>query len=179
MDELSSNQKGAIAETAIVAHATRLGIDVFRPVFEAGRYDMIFAFPSGELARIQCKWADMSEGAVVIRSYSCRRGAGGMIVRRYGVEDVDAVVAYCAALDRTFYVPIERIASHRHFHLRVAPSRNKQRVGINLAEQYDLGAIAQLGERLAGSQNVVGSSPTSSIGSEAPQMRGFCRSGDG
>jgi hypothetical protein len=31
------SQKGAIAETAIAAAATKLGIEIYRPVFEGGR----------------------------------------------------------------------------------------------------------------------------------------------
>ncbi len=46
---------------------------------------------------------------------------------------------------------------------RCAPSRH---VGVTLAETYRLGAIAQLGERLAGSQKVGGSSPPGSIARE-------------
>jgi hypothetical protein len=40
--ELSTDQKGAIAETAIAAHATRLGIEVYRSVAEGGRFDLLF-----------------------------------------------------------------------------------------------------------------------------------------
>jgi hypothetical protein len=39
---LTTDQKGAVAETAIVHAATKLGIDVYTPVGEGGRYDMIF-----------------------------------------------------------------------------------------------------------------------------------------
>jgi hypothetical protein len=39
---LTTDQKGNIAETTIVAAAVKLGIDVYRPVGEGGRYDMIF-----------------------------------------------------------------------------------------------------------------------------------------
>ena len=47
--------------------------------------------------------------------------------------------------------------------LRLTPPRNNQRACVNLAEDYAFdGAIAQLGERRAGSAKVVGSSPTSS-----------------
>ena len=53
---LTTNQKGAIAEAKIAAAATELGIEVYRPVFEGGRFDMIFAFER-ELMRVQCKWA--------------------------------------------------------------------------------------------------------------------------
>ena len=34
---MSTNQKGAIAETAIAAEATELGIGVYRPIAEGGR----------------------------------------------------------------------------------------------------------------------------------------------
>jgi hypothetical protein len=39
---LSTNQKGAIAETKIAAEATALGIPVLRPIVEHGRYDLAF-----------------------------------------------------------------------------------------------------------------------------------------
>ena len=39
---LTSDQKGAVAETAIVHAAVKLGISVYTPVAEGGRYDMIF-----------------------------------------------------------------------------------------------------------------------------------------
>jgi hypothetical protein len=49
-----------------------------------------------------------------------------------------------------------------------ADAANSQKAAINYADQYDFGAIAQLGERRAGSAKVVGSSPTSSISYERP-----------
>src|SRR5207247_9427256 len=39
---------------------------------------------------------------------------------------------------------------------------NGQRAGLHFAEEYPLGAIAQLEERLRGTQEVAGSSPASS-----------------
>jgi hypothetical protein len=58
----------------------------------------------------------------------------------------------------------------RLVHLRLADSRNNQRQRINWVKDYEfeatlarLGAVAQLGERLAGSQKATGSSPVGSI----------------
>jgi hypothetical protein len=39
---LTTDQKGAIAELAIAKAATELGIDVYRPFADGGRYDVIF-----------------------------------------------------------------------------------------------------------------------------------------
>jgi hypothetical protein len=53
----------------------------------------------------------------------------------------------------------------RHvLYLRLAPARNNQEFAITYAADYEFsGAIAQLGERLHGMQEVAGSSPASSI----------------
>jgi hypothetical protein len=56
---LSTNQKGAIAETAIAHAAIKLGIEVYRPVAEGGRFDLVFAFADASLARVQCKWTPL------------------------------------------------------------------------------------------------------------------------
>ena len=52
-------------------------------------------------------------------------------------------------------------------HLRVKPTGNNQAAGVKWADNYHLGAIAQLGERLHGMQEAEGSSPSSSIDAQA------------
>jgi PD-(D/E)XK endonuclease len=160
---MSTNQKGAVAETAIAHQALKLGVEVYRPVAEGGRFDLIFVFPHGGLARVQCKWANVSAGAVTVRLYSCRRAAEGMRSRGYTAHEIDAVAAYCDETGDCYYLPIAEIEGRRTVHLRLQPARNGQHKRLHFAEQYRLGAIAQLGERLAGSQKVAGSSPASSI----------------
>jgi hypothetical protein len=78
------------------------------------------------------------------------------------VDEVDAIGAYCPELHTCFYIPIEDVAGKSVTHLRLAPTRNGQRAGVTMAAQYRLGAVAQLGERVTGSHEVVGSSPISS-----------------
>ena len=167
---LSTNQKGAIAELAIAKAATELGIEVYRPMLEGGRFDLIFA--AGErLLRIQCKWADSDGEVIAVRPQTCRRTRDGLLNRSYALGEIDAVAVYCRSLDRCYALPVALVAGRRRVHLRLSPSRNNQQAGINWAAKYefgsldwgDPGAIAQLGERLAGSQKVAGSSPASSI----------------
>ena len=137
------NLKGNVAELKIAAEAARLGIDVLRPMTEHCRYDLVFEI-GGELKRVQCKWASLRGDVVVIRLVSSRRGATGFIRTRYSADEVDAVAAYCAAVDGYYYVPIERCGNMTEFSLRVAPTRNGQRASINFASDYILGAVAQL-----------------------------------
>ena len=166
---LSTDQKGAIAETAIIHEATKLGIGVFTAINDGSRYDLVFDV-SGRLLRVQCKWANRDGDVVVVRCCSCRRSRHGMIKRNYSADEVAAFAAYCADLDRCYFMLFEQLAGESGINLRLTPPRNNQRSGINWAEAYefgatlgrDPGAIAQLGERLRGTQEVGGSSPPGS-----------------
>jgi hypothetical protein len=159
---LSTNQKGAIAETAITLEALRHGIAVLRPVTEGCRYDLIFDV-NRKLLRVQCKWATRMGETVVIRARTCRRGPQGRFLRgRYSAEEIDLVAGYCAELDRCYVVPFADLPPCGDIALRFSAAKNNQKLGLNWAPEYEFGAIAQLGERVTGSHEVVGSSPTSS-----------------
>jgi prevent-host-death family protein len=81
------------------------------------------------------------------------------------------VAAYCAATDRCYVLPHELSVERAAVHLRLAAARTSQQSGIHRARDFELGAtlarlrgpIAQLGERLSGTQKVAGSSPASSM----------------
>ena len=62
---LSSNQKGAIAETKIAAAVTELGISVLRPIVEHARYDLAFEI-GDRILRVQCKWGAVDKEHAVI-----------------------------------------------------------------------------------------------------------------
>ena len=158
---LSTNQKGAIAETSIMRDAIRHGFDVFAPVNEGVRSDLIFN-ANGVLHRVQCKWANLVRDAVAVRLYSGRRARDGIRRSHYSKDEVDVIAAYCEELDQCFYVPSSRFSGRTELRLRIDPARNNQRTGINWAAEYNIGAIAQLGERVHGMHEVVGSIPTSS-----------------
>jgi hypothetical protein len=136
---LTTDQKGTIAELAITSEALKRGIDVYRPCFEGGRYDLIFGLGPA-LLRIQCKWATLRDNVVTIRCYSSRRGADGYIKRAYSSSEIDALAAYCPELERCFLVPIARIDRRPTVHLRVAPTRNNQSRGVNSADDFDFAA---------------------------------------
>jgi PD-(D/E)XK endonuclease len=166
---LTTDQKGAIAEAAIASEATKLGIEVYRPMAEGGRFDMIFLL--GErLVRVQCKWAPRLGDAVIIRCYSNRRAREGLRRRVYTADEIDAFAAYCPDNERCYYIPFGAIGARTQILLRLAPTHNNQRLGIHWAEDFEFaarlgrhpGAIAQLGERCHGMAEVAGSSPAGS-----------------
>ena len=160
--ELTSSQKGGLAELKIAAAAAALGIDVYRPMSDGTRCDLVFGVHD-RLLRIQCKWASLKGELVVVRMRTSRHSPSrGYVTTTYSASEVDGIAAYCRDLDRCFYLPIEEFEHRAFAYLRLAPARNGQRVGVKMAADYPLGAVAQLGERSAGSRKVRGSSPLSS-----------------
>ena len=167
---LTTDQKGTIAETAIIARAVRLGIDVYRPVNDGLRWDLLFGSEMGFL-RVQCKWGRRQGDVVVVTTSSARRTRDGIVRRTYSRDEIEVVAAYCAELDRAFLIPPDVFDGHPAVWLRLAPTKNNQRAGVRWADDFEfgatlgrhvLGAIAQLGERCHGMAEVVGSSPTGS-----------------
>ncbi len=173
--EWTPNQKGAIAEAEVAAAATRLGIPVLKPVFEDRRYDLVFETADG-LARVQCKWARRRRNVVDVKARTFRLVSGGSWERTtYSAEEVDAVAIYCHDLRRCYLIPIDELPPSGSMHLRLSPAKNNQLKRLHSAAEYELslGAIAQLGERLRGTQEVAGSSPASSTPQEPRIARLF------
>jgi hypothetical protein len=167
MDEVTSSRKGAIAETAITAAAVRLGIDVYRPVVEGARADLVFD-TGRRVLKVQCKWGNLKGDLVQAHIGTCRyTPARGYVRTTYAAADVDGIAVYCAAIERCYWLPIEEFAGRTVVHLRLRPARNNQRAFVTMAADYPLGAVAQLEERRHGMAEVRGSSPLSSMETEA------------
>jgi prevent-host-death family protein len=141
-----TNHKGNVAEMAIAAEATKLGIPVLKPLVEHTRYDLVFDLRH-QLLRVQCKWAPLRGEVVAVNLMSKRyTSSGRQICRPYSASEIDAVAVYCEALDECYLLTAEHFHGRRGLHLRVAPPRNGQRAQLNWAADYVLsGAVAQLG----------------------------------
>ena len=162
---LSTDQKGAIAETKVAAAATELRIPVLRPIVEHARYDL--AFDVGDrLLRVQCKWGALDEDGALIKvriGGSWLSPTAGYVLSSYSVQEIDLLAVYCGDLDRCYLLPVELVAGRATLQLRLTPPRNGQRACINLASDFEFdGAVAQLVEHLDGIEGARGSSPLSS-----------------
>lgn len=113
---------------------TRAGYRVLQPLSAAARYDFAIDNDNGTLTRIQCKTGVLRDGRIVFRVYSV---SGHRSPGKPYQGQVDAFGVYCEATRRTYIVPLAVIPDHRVMVcLRVAPSKNGQRVGIHLAEDF-------------------------------------------
>ena len=165
---LSTSQKGLIAEMAIALRAARMGIRVLRPMLEGARYDLAFEV-GGRLLRVQCKWASRRGDVVTVPIRgSYHSPIRGYVRNTYSGAEIEGIAAYCDELDACYWLPMERFSGQTYAHLRLVRARNNQRGAVNMASGYEFGAVAQLGERFAGSEEAGGSNPPSSISGPTP-----------
>jgi hypothetical protein len=154
---LTTDQKGSLAEAEVACAAMKLGIGVYRPLSDGERYDLIFDW-DGRLVRVQCKWAPQHGDVIVVRCRRARRTRHGLLHRSYVPSEIDAFAAYCAEVDRCYFLPIEEFPYQSQIQLRLGLTQNNQQLLINWARDFEFeaklgrsGAVAQLGERRAGS----------------------------
>lgn len=160
--EHNPNHKGNVAELAIAKEAASLGLSVLTPLTEHEPYDLAIEI-GGKLMRIQCKWAGYDGDVITVRVDRCRTKRRGYVRNSYRADEIDALAAYCEPLDRCYLLPVDMVVGRRAVCLRLSPTKNGQRAAINCAAAYEFGAVAQLAERVTGSDEAEGSSPSSSI----------------
>lgn len=140
--EHNPNHKGNVAELAIATEAASLGLSVLKPLTEHETYDL--ALDLGErIWRVQCKWAALKGKIIHVRVGRCRTSKRGYVKTTYQAGELDLLAAYCQELHKCYLLPAEMVIGRYSIHLRTAPPRNNQRAAINLAEDYELGAVAQ------------------------------------
>ncbi|HEX8050181.1 MAG TPA: group I intron-associated PD-(D/E)XK endonuclease, partial [Solirubrobacterales bacterium] len=95
--EHDPNHKGNVAELAVAAEAAQLGLQVYSPLTEHGRADLVLGI-GGRLLRVQCKWANRKGDVVFVSLQTSRRGRSGYIRTTYSADEIDAIGAYCQEL---------------------------------------------------------------------------------
>jgi hypothetical protein len=137
MENLTSSQKGAVAEAAITAAVIQLGLTVLRPLCEGRRYDLMVDLEPA-LLRVQCKLARRVRGVLAINLQTCRHTPRGYIRTSYSASEIDAVAVYSAELNRSFLLPVAEVAGMRDVSLRLDATRNNQTQGVRWASDYEL-----------------------------------------
>lgn len=101
-EELTREQKGQIAETAVLFRLALLRYEVWRPDFAGNRIDWLVSRPGGRRrAGIQVRWA--ARGKYGRPAFSARkRSDRGPL----GVADRDVIAAYDLETDTVYVVPI-------------------------------------------------------------------------
>jgi prevent-host-death family protein len=165
--EHNPNHKGNAAELAIAARAAELGLEVYYPLTEHGRSDLVLGI-AGALYRVQCKWGALVGEKVQVRLHTSRfTPSRGYVIKTYNRSEIDLVAVYCGELKTSYLLPPDLFEGRSSIWLRTGPPKNGQRAALNWAADHEFhGAVAQLAERVTGSDEARGSNPLSSTSLE-------------
>ena len=130
-------QKGDLAELMVAADLRRRGHKIAVPYGEDWDYDLIVC-RDGTLERVQVKYAESRDGVLLVRCRSHSLTNGHVrSTKRYTSSTVDWIAVYDATTAGCFYIPAAELGEGRALlHLRLAPARNNQRLGVRWAEDY-------------------------------------------
>ena len=143
------NHTGAVVEAAVTLEAVRAGIEVFKPLSEHSRADLVLGIDS-TLYRVQCKSARRTGETLCINLVGSRHTPSGYVRTKYSPHEVDLVAAHCPDLGTSYLIPFELVAPAKSgIHLRLSPAKNGQIAAIHFAADYEFaGAVAQLARAL-------------------------------
>ena len=132
---LSTNEKGARSEGAVLAQLLRHGYNVLIP-FGVSRYDLVIEDDEGIFRRVQVKTGRVDK-AGALRFNVCSTPPGGR-TRNYDGQ-VDYFGVYVPDIDAVYLFTAEVVAGRqRQVSFRLQPARNGQTSGTRLAEPYRL-----------------------------------------
>ena len=138
---MNSKDKGNIGEAIVLAEFTKRQIQVAIPFGDNARYDLIAEF-NGKLNKIQVKYCGQTteNHSFICPCASSTNHTTNKHLSTYE-NDVDYMAFYLAAIDQILLVPIKKIEGKKTITFRTEPSKNGQRIGINLVEDYLLDKV--------------------------------------
>ncbi|MGA2374509.1 MAG: group I intron-associated PD-(D/E)XK endonuclease [Candidatus Sulfotelmatobacter sp.] len=125
MQELTSKQRGELAEMMFMVKAAQKGFATAKPYGDSRRYDFILDV-GPRLWRVQVK----SSSAKQYGSYmvNLQRNANGEVVP-YDASEIDFVVAYVMPCDAWFVIPVEAIYGRQSAKLCLRGNPRSGRLG--------------------------------------------------
>ena len=125
---MRSTTKGKIAEHIFISEFMKQGYQVFQPIDEWGKIDLI-VLKNGIFQRIQVKSRKPRNGSLQLRNRSSTTN-----YRTDYDGAIDLFALYDAENGKGYLVPIGDF--EEYISLRIVPSRNNQSIGITRAETY-------------------------------------------
>lgn len=138
MEELSTKQKGEIAELKTLAKFVELGMDIYTPFGESTPADVIV--DNGDsLERVQIKMAHLISGQEDAIKFNCKSTRSNFTeTSEHSYEGlIDAFAVYYPVTESFYYIPVED-APKTKMTLRLDKPDNNQTNGVNMAEDYAL-----------------------------------------
>jgi PD-(D/E)XK endonuclease len=169
---MNTSQVGQITLAYVQAALILLEKQFLVPYGDYKRYDLVIEEFDGSFNRVQCKTGRIIRGAIYFPTSStvARSRSGKKTVRTPYRGELFGV--FCPDNGKVYLVPADEVPMTAAW-LRLEPPRNKQNARIKWAQPYEIasfGAVAKLGSRLNGIQEIAGSNPAGSIQTRASDL---------
>ncbi|HET9919077.1 MAG TPA: group I intron-associated PD-(D/E)XK endonuclease [Ktedonobacteraceae bacterium] len=137
MGVLAHWKQGHKTEAILIEKLSELGYEVLKPLNGSLRYDLVIEDDNGQFWRIQCKTAWIEKRSGVLRFHTASTGgAATRANNRQGYKgQIDYFAVYAPDLKECFLIPIDH-AKGTEMRLRLEPTKNNQKKGINYAYDY-------------------------------------------
>ena len=147
-----TKDKGDLAVGQVIADLVRHGVQVLLPLSEHLPFDLVAVLLlSGELRRIQVKYASARNGALAITLRNSHADRHGVHTKRIRLDTIDAFAVFCPEANTVYYVRQDEISNgfRAEFSLRLKPAKNGQVRGTRPAANFEgakriFGPVAQL-----------------------------------
>jgi PD-(D/E)XK endonuclease len=126
---------------AIMLALQAAGLPFLVPFGENTRYDLVVEL-DGRLVRVQCKTGRTRRGVIEFKVCSSYAHLPSPRARaRHYEGEVDYFAVYCPQTSGVYLIPIENVPNRWTGSLRLEPTRNRQRLGVRLARDYEIGKV--------------------------------------
>ncbi len=132
---MTTKQKGDIAVAALITALLKIGCSVLLPFGDRDRYDLVID-NNGKFSRVQIKAGRLKGNTVKFSTHSVTTKNGKIVHASYQGQ-VEYFGVYCHEVNACYLVPIE-VCGVSMTSLRLAPSKNKQKKGVNNAQDFIL-----------------------------------------
>jgi hypothetical protein len=127
---------GERSEVIIMARLYEMGYQVFMPLGENQRYDLIIEDDDEHLYRIQCKTGRLSCGSIAFNTASTyfHHNKGS---RRDYRGQIDYFAVYSPDIKKVYLVPVDHVGITEG-RLRLEPPKNNQEKHVRWAKDYEV-----------------------------------------
>lgn len=125
--------KGDIGVLKTQCSLAENGYTVLLPLTEHSSYDLV-AEKAGTFRRIQVKYRSASNGRIEVAFKNTWSDRNGRHVAKVDKNEVDLYAVYCPDTDKVYYFDPKQFSSS--VTLRLAPAKNNNQSGVNLADNY-------------------------------------------
>ncbi|AFM18245.1 hypothetical protein Mycch_3508 [Mycolicibacterium chubuense NBB4] len=128
-----TKDKGDLGIAKAHADLVSKGFTVLFPATEHAPFDLV-AYAAGRFHRLQVKYRSARAGAISVKFRSTWADRNGTHTTPMDKSAIDMICIYCPETDDCYYI---RPAAHgASVTLRIAPSKNGQRVGVLAASDF-------------------------------------------